>query len=121
MSVAMQFGRAPTTVQNRSGMALITEGEITDETVDTLEFEEGGFYVLYTKESNASSGAYRGHHAIAIAAPEEALFGTVAVAHGNMYASANSGVTITYATDSTVTIARSSATYAVRYALYRVF
>lgn len=121
MAIAMQFGRVPTPAQPRSGMALITEGEITDETVDTLEFEEGAFYVLYTKEFNASTGAYRGHHVIAIAAPEEALFGTVAVAHGNMYASTNNGATITYPTDSTVTIARSSATYAVRYALYRVF
>ena len=104
-----------------SGLILVTKGEITDETVVSLEFDEaGGFYLLATKEYNASTKAYRGHHLYFIVTPEEDLFGTVAVARINAAASSNAGVTVTNVADSTVQVKRSSATYAVRYALYKM-
>lgn len=116
----MQFGRSGGVVQNRSGWKFIRGGEVTDDTTEVLSFAPGGMYVLVTKEWNASTSAYRGHHAYMIAAPEEDIFGTVAIARGNMYSSSNAGVTLTNNNDSTLSIKRSSATYNFRYALYRV-
>ena len=120
--VAMQFGR-PTSgtlkAADTGTIKLITSGEISTADVVTLEFEAGGFYLLVTKEWNASTYAYRGHHMFFIATPEQDLFGTVAVARVNAAASSNSGVTVSDIADSTVQIQRSSATYALRYALYR--
>ena len=119
-NVSMQFGRSGGVVQNRPGWKFIRGGEITDDTTEVLSFAPGGLYILVTKEWNASTAAYRGHHAYMIAAPEEDIFGTVAVARGNMYASTNAGVTLTNNNDSTLSIKQSSATYNFRYALYRV-
>lgn len=119
-NVSMQFGRSGGVVQNRPGWKFIRGAEITDDTTEVLSFAPGGLYVLVTKEWNASTAAYRGHHAYMIAAPEEDVFGTVAIARGNMYASTNAGVTLTNNNDSTLSIKQSSATYNFRYALYRV-
>ena len=120
--VSMQFGKPSATSQNRNGAAsdVIYSGKIEDEAEAILSLDPGGLYELFTAEYNASTGAYRGHRLVIIKAPEGELFGTVACAHGNAYASTNSGVTIGYPTDSTVTIKRSSATYAVTYVLKAV-
>lgn len=119
-NVSMQFGKNGGTVQNRPGLKFLRGGEVTDDTAVVLSFSPGGIYVLITKEWNASTGAYRGHRASLIAAPEEDVFGTVAPASIVMAASTNAGVTFTHNNDSTTTIKQSSTTYNFRYALYRV-
>lgn len=95
---------------------LLTDSDVTE----TLTFEPGGFYLLFCKEWTASTDAFRGLRITAIGAPEEEIFGTVAIAHGAVYSSSNSGVTYTYPTDSTMQIKLSAATYNARYALYQV-
>ena len=100
--------------------SLVYSGIVDDENAVDLIFDAGGMYMLYTTEHNAPSGAYRGHRAILIKVPEDAVYGSTACAHINAAASTNSGVSITYNSDSSVTVARSSATYAVRYAVYKI-
>lgn len=111
--LVMQYGSAGKVDQRRS--AIIASGTIDDSTVVDITLDAGGVYELFTAEYNASTGAYRGHRSRLIKAPEEELYGTVASATINESASTNSGVTITMNSDSTISIARSSATYAVRY------
>ena len=120
--VSMQFGKPNSASQSVSGTAsdVVYSGTIDGAMEITLTLTPGGIYELFTAEYTASTGAYRGHRLVIIKAPEGQLFGTVACAHGNAYASTNSGVTIGYPTDSTVTIKRSSATYAVTYVLKAV-
>lgn len=120
-TLAMQFGSGGRVSNLPDNIRLIDRGEVTDATVITFEPEAGGQYLICTNEFNASSGAYRGHRIIVVAAPEENVFGTTACAHGTAYASSNAGVTTSYPSSSAVTIARSSATYAFRYAIYRLF
>lgn len=100
--------------------SIIYKGTIDDATVVELQLEAGGLYELFTAEYNASTGAYRGHRSRLIKAPEEELFGTTASATVNESASTNSGVTITMNADSSVSVSRSSATYAVKYVLRAV-
>lgn len=117
--VAMRYGDG-ITAKTASGLTLVASGEIDDETEVTLEFSSGGEYLFFSHEYNASSGAYRGHRMLLIYTPEESVFGTTAVTSGAAVGSSNFGITITNNDDSTVTIKRSAATYAVRYALYKV-
>ena len=106
-SVSRLFGTSGTAVRNRgTTSAIIYKGTIDDATVVTLTLEPGSIYYLFTAEYNATSFAFRGCRSVMIKAPEDDLFGTVAVAHGADYSSQNSGVTIGYPDDSTVTIAR---------------
>lgn len=119
-NVSMQFGKSGGAVQNKPGLKFIRGGAIVDDTAEVLSFAPGGIYILFTSEWNATTEAYRGHHAFLIAAPEDAVFGTVAVARINMAVSTNAGVTLTNNSDSTVTVKQSSTTYNFRYALYRV-
>lgn len=116
-TLIMKYGSSGMTGGNNS--SLVYSGVIDDANTDDLVFESSSMYVIYTKEYNASTGAYRGHRGVLIATPEEGV--SAAVGHTNFGASTNSGVTITYNNDGTVTIARSSATYAVKYAVYKVF
>ena len=104
--------------QNLGG-GIVASGEIAAGQSETFTPEAGGIYILYTKEFNESTKAYRGHRAILIAAPEESLFGTVACAQVNMAASTNSGSARAFPTDSTVTITANSS-YDVRYAIVRI-
>lgn len=120
INVSMQFGKNGGTVQNRPGLKFIRGGEVTDGTAVALSFAPGGIYVLFTKEWVVSSGAFYGHRAILLTAPENDIFGTTGMTRSSMAASSNSGVTLTHNSDSTITLNRSAATYAFRYALYRV-
>ena len=104
--------------QNLGG-GIVASGEIAAGQSVTFTPAAGGIYILYTKEYNSSTKAYRGHRAILIAAPEESLFGTVACAQVNMAASTNSGSARAFPTDSTVTITANSS-YDVRYAIVRI-
>ena len=104
--------------QNLGG-GIVASGEIAAGQSETFTPVAGGIYILYTKEYNSSTKAYRGHRAILIAAPEESLFGTVACAQVNMAASTNSGSARAFPTDSTVTITANSS-YDVRYAIVRI-
>ena len=120
-SLAMQFGSGGRVNNLPANIKLVASGEINDETTVTFTPEAGGLYLLATKEFNASTGAYRGHRLHVVAAPETDYFGSAACQRINTLHSDNAGVTITYVSDSTITLVRSSATYAVRYALYRMF
>lgn len=119
-SVSMQFGKSGGVVQNSPGIKYISGGDIVDDTTVILEFAPGGIYLLFTTEWTASSGVFRGHRASLITAPEEKVFGTVAVARSSMAASQNAGVSITLNNDSTLSIKQSSTAYNWRYSLYRV-
>lgn len=115
----MQYGgsgRASNTPSN-----LVYSGLIDDAETVTLIFETGGQYLLTCGEFNASTGAYRGHRASIIKVPEEQFYGSQAVQRVNLGTSTNYGVSIVENADSTVSLSRSAATYAVRYAVYRLF
>ena len=115
-----QFGGSGNVDSSFDSITLIERGIVEDGSTVTLTLEEGSFYLLYTKEYNASTGAYRGHRLVTIVTPEGDLFGTTANAHVNSAASSNSGITINYPNDSTVTMVRSSSTYSFKYVLYKL-
>ena len=112
-SLAMQFGTAGRVDGRKT--SIVASGTIEDSSAADIILDAGGLYELFTCEYNANTGAYRGHRSRLIKAPENDLYGSVASATINESASSNSGVTITMNSDSTISIARSSATYAVRY------
>ena len=112
------FGKVSNLPQN---IRLVMSEEITDATTHTITPEAGAMYLLFSKEYNVNNSNFYGERVVVFSAPEVGKFGTVECNRGSLYASANSGISITYANDSTVTFARSSATYAVRFAVYRVF
>lgn len=116
-----QFGSVGKVSNLPQNIRLVMSEEITDATTYTITPEAGAMYILFSKEFNASNSNFYGERLVIISAPEVDKYGTTACNHGNAYASSNSGVTIGYPNDSTVTIQRSSATYAVRFAVYRVF
>lgn len=120
-SLAMQFGSGGRVSNLPDNIRLIESGEVTDATVVTLETEPGSLYLVCTKEWNASTDAYRGHRIHVVASPEEDKFGTVACERINTLHSDNYGVNIVYAADSSITLTRSSSTYAFRYAFYKLF
>ena len=120
-TLAMEFGAVGKVNQGSAGMRMVVSGEINDETVFTFVPDAGAMYLLATNEWNASTGAYRGHRLHVVAVPEESKYGTVACQRINTLHSDNYGVSITYNSDSTIDIERSAATYAVRYAIYKVF
>lgn len=120
INVAMQFGRNGRAVQNRPGLKFVRGGEIPDDTTVVLDFVAGGLYVLAVKVWTASTGAYRGHSLYYITAPEDSVFGTVAIARTTFATGGTMSVTMTNNADSTLSIVQSSAKYNWRYALYRV-
>lgn len=119
-NVSMQFGKSGGVVQNPPGIRHISSGEIVDDATVTFEFEPGGIYVLFTKEWTASTGAYRGYRGILITAPEPEVFGTTSCTRTQFGNYANTGITLTWNNDSTLSIKQSATTYNWRYSLYRV-
>lgn len=119
MAIAMQYGSRGL-VSNQSSTNVLFKGTIDDSNSVTLELPAGGIFELFTAEYNASTDAYRGHRLIIIKTPEESVYGTTACAYANAEASSNSGVTITYNNDSTITLAQSSPTYNVKYVVRTV-
>lgn len=119
-NVAMQFGRNGGVAQNKPGWKFIRGDRILDDSTVVLHFAPGGMYILAVKVWTASSGAYRGHAMYFIAAPEEDVFGTVAIARATAATNGTISVTLTNNNDSTLSIVQSSSTYNWRYALYRV-
>ena len=115
MAVAMQYGSGNYGSNSRIAQSVIYKGTIDDGNPVTLTLEAGGLFEIFTAEYNATTYAYRGHRARLVKMPEESLYGTVAAATVNEAASTNSGVTITMNADSTISIAQSSSTYAVKY------
>lgn len=115
MAIAMQYGSGNYGSNSRIAKSVIYKGTINDGNPVTLTLEAGGLFEIFTAEYNATTYAYRGHRARLVKMPEESLYGTVAAATVNEAASTNSGVTITMNADSTISIARSSSTYAVKY------
>ena len=100
---------------------LVYSGVIDDADPVDITLDPGCMYHLITYEWTASSEAYRGSREVLITVPNEILYGSTAVSHVALAASTNSGVSITYNNDSTITLARSAATYAVRYAVVKIF
>lgn len=120
MAIIMRYGAPGDRAGAAGDDAIIYSGSIDNGGTVELTFEAGGLYQLFTAEYTISSGAYRGHRQINIKAPEAAVFGTVACAYQAAQASSNSGVSITYNTDSTITLAQSSTTYGVIYVVRAV-
>lgn len=116
-----QFGSVGKVSNLPQNIKLVMSEEITDATTHTLTPEAGAMYLLFSKEYNANNSNFYGERVVVISAPEPDKYGTTDCNRGVLYSSQNSGISITYANDSTVTFARSSATYAVRFAVYRVF
>lgn len=115
MAIAMQYGSGNYGSNSRIAKSVIYKGTIDDGSTVTLTLDAGGLFEIFTAEYNATTYAYRGHRARLVKMPEESLYGTIAAATVNEAASTNSGVTITMNADSTISIARSSSTYAVKY------
>ena len=118
-TLAMEYGSSGRVSKPSSN--IVASGIIDDATVVDLILDVGCIYMLFTAEYNASTGAFRGEHIWVIKSPEESQYGTTAASRGNVFASTNSGVTVTNNNDSTISISRSSATYAVRYALMKIY
>ena len=114
MAIIMQYG-AQSSANTGKENPIIASGTISDGTPVTLDMDAGRTYELATVEYNPSTGAFRGMHKWIIATPEAALFGTTAVSRVSEAASTNSGVTVNWNADSSITLSQS--TYAVRYIL----
>ena len=100
---------------------LVYSGVIADADPVDIVLDPGCMYNLITYEWNASTNAYRGSREVLICVPNEGLYGSTAVSHLTLASSTNAGVSFTWSNDSTITIARSSATYAVRYAVVKIY
>ena len=87
---------------------------------DVLMFPADSAFELVTIERNQSSGAYRGSRKIMIVSPAADLFGSEACKHYTEASSSDSGVTITYNSDSTIEIKPSSTTYSVVYQVTQI-
>lgn len=118
-TLAMEYGSSGRVSKATSN--IVASGIIDDASVIDIILDVGCMYLLQTAEYNASTGAFRGEHLWIIKSPEESQYGTTAASRGNVFASTNSGVTVTNNNDSTISISRSSATYAVRYALMKIY
>ena len=118
-TLAMEYGSSGRVSKATSN--IVASGIIDDATVVDIILDVGCIYMLFTAEYNASTGAFRGEHVWVIKSPEESQYGTTAASRGSVFASQNSGVTVTNNNDSTISISRSSATYAVRYALMKIY
>lgn len=119
MAIIMQYG-AMAQSDKRGDASVIHSGVISDGQSVTLTFAAGGIYELFSAEYTAATGAYRGHRMILIKIPEAQLYGSAAAAHVTVASGGSSGVNITYNNDSSITLAQSSATYNVVYAVRAV-
>lgn len=119
-SVSMQFGKSGGVVQNKPGLKFLRGADVTDNTTEVISFAPGGMYLLSIKVWKADTGAYRGHALFFIAAPEESVFGTVAIARATAATGGTISLTLTDKSDSTLSIVQSGAAYNWRYALYRI-
>ena len=119
-NVSMQFGRNGGVVQNRPGWKFIRGGEIVDGSAEVFGFAPGGLYILAVAAWNQSTGARNGRQLNYICAPEEDVFGTVAPTRDSIVSGGTARYTYTANSDSTLTLSASSASYGVRYALYRI-
>ena len=117
-SINMQFGNVLGEASKIPGMTLIKSGYLDGATrkEEVLDLAQHMMYILFTREIAISSGNVRGFRARLLARTEN----DGAVSGGNMYASTNSGVTITANADETLTIKPSSTSYDVYYSLYTV-
>lgn len=119
-NVSMQFGKSGGVVQNRPGLKFLRGADVTDNTTEVISFAPGGMYLLAVKVWTADTGAYRGHALFFIAAPEESVFGTVAIARVTAATGGTVSVNMTNNNDSTLSMAQSGTAYNWRYALYRI-
>lgn len=120
MSVSMQFGRSGGVVQNRPGWKYIAGGEVTDNTTVTLSFAPGGIYILISDQWTAADGTRQGRQVYLICSPEEDVFGSSAITREALITGGTARVNYTNNADSTLSLVQSGASYAWRYALYRV-
>lgn len=117
MAIIMRYGSQGDSMGQES--SIIASGLIEDGNPVVLDvFEAGGVYELITSAYNKTTSVFRGMTKTLIAAPEAAQFGTVALYHIAEAQSSNIGMTLTWNTDSTLTITQS--TYAVKYWLHDV-
>ena len=100
-----------------SGVLEYVDG--SEEESTTINFVPNAIYLLFCSEKTTSSGAQFGSRIILISTPSDDLFGTTAVSHPEVYKSTNSGVTLTYDDDSTLTIAPTSGHYVI-YSVWRM-
>lgn len=114
---AMQFGASEFEKNIQEGFELVELGYLGGENSDSIAIDLGQhqMYVLFTREITISSGAVRGFRARLFARTEN----DGAVQVGNLYASSNSGVTMSVS-EETLTLSPSSSSYDVYYALYSV-
>lgn len=98
----------------------VSSGKLTNTANRDIELPAGSLCILFTYEFNASTDAYRGHHAYLLYVPREDLYGTTAIQQVTLGASTNSGVTITRPNTSILQLKCASATYYVEYRIVRV-
>lgn len=109
------------TPTNASRFRLIAYGEVEgNANSDAVELFAGRTYVLVSTERTTSTGAVYGYRAILISTPGDDLFGSTAASHGNLVASTNSGISITYNMDGSLTITGAASTRTVSYAIYKL-
>lgn len=118
MSVMMRFGSVGETNDEFGDFELIGTGTLGGENLDTVTFDltPRQMYILFTREITISNGVLRGYRARLLARTEN----NTAFQAGNLFASTNSGVTMTLSADEILTIKPSAKTYDVHYALYAV-
>ena len=86
---------------------------------DVVNFHPGEMYLLSYTAFTASTGEVYGGRVIVIQVPDGEKFGTVAVTRGSIYSPTNTGATITWDDDSTMTIGTTSGRI-VKYSVRRL-
>ena len=113
-AVNMAYIRADNTPE------IVDAGAFSNDSVILQNFKGMHNYLLATQEQNRSTGVVYGYRVIFIAAPYDGTLGTVALTYKNIITSTNAGVTVTYNSDSTVTLKVSSETYRCKYTLIKL-
>ena len=101
-----------------SGSLAFASGETIVADVITLPVDSA--FELVTIERNQSTKAYRGSRIIFIVTPDAEMYGNENCKHYTEASSSDSGVTITYNSDSTIEIKPSSSTYSVDYQITQI-
>ena len=101
-----------------SGSLAFASGETIVADVLTLPAE--GVFELISIERTQSTGAFRGVRKILISSPTVDLYGSESCKHYTEASSDNTGVTISYHSDSTIEIKPSSTTYSVDYQVTQI-
>lgn len=119
MSVSMKFGAVGNITDTAAGMTLVKAGYLGGQNSDSITINMSAYKILllFTRELNASTGAAAGGHIYMLTFTEKA---STAYSKASVYASSSTNVTVTVATDETVTITPASSSYDVYYALYAV-